>query len=334
MTYIQPTKIFANPLSAEIRPVPPSERFEAAARVAAQRSRELWLGLPKGGKTLGGSDEAFLNEAGFTASDKLARVDDYVLTKTTAGDIGVRVFEMKPSDMLENIADGMMDAAIVGLDVLKEFNAASRGQKRLQIVPIADLDLAPCALAIAVRENDKAVSPSDLNGRTIVTKYPAAVENWARKVGITFDRVVKRTGGIESYGILAPGVVIADMVESGASLAVNGWRVLGMEQAAWNDIAGGRRKFSDLSVSQMESIPGVIVASRARLVRASRRMTPDKEAALAALAQDFVQASLNLGKTSSLLGKKVAEQRNFKAGREVKRDGYIPGNDGFRPTWV
>lgn len=277
-------------------------------RVAPDRSREIWLAAPKGGKTLGGSDEAFMAAAGFTALDKAPRVDDYRLAASTvANQIGTRVFELKPKDALLNITDGLLDAAIVGLDVLKDFNAGAKRRGRIQAIEIANLDLAPCALAIAIPDADKATSPNDLEGRVIVTKYPDALGNWARANKINFGKIIERQGGIESYAILNPEVTaICDMVESGRSLGANGWRLLGRNGC-------DSRMFSDLSVEEMQAIPGVIVASRAVLVRAATAMNADKENALESLTARFMSAATALGKKPSLrLQKEPARKRAIK----------------------
>jgi len=271
---------------------------EAAPVPAPNRDREIWIGLPKGGKTLGGSDEEFLLKAGFQTADKIERVDHYRLVDgPDFKDVGVRVFEMKPGDAVANIADGMLDAAIAGGDVFQEFTYASRNIKgQMQPVRIGNLDLAPCALAVAVRSDDVAQSPADLNGRTIVTKYPSSVENWAKKNKISFAKIIERNGGIENYGLLIGGAIIADMVESGRSLVANDWRVLGMSEEMTGEIADGRTKFSSLSMDEMTGISGVIVASRALVARTPKPMGDAKEKAFATLMDRFKDASSSMNR--------------------------------------
>lgn len=303
-----------------------------APRLQPNRETELFFGKTKGDKTMGKNDREFLAASGFEIADQVSRIDDFrLIDGPDFRTIGVRAFEIKATDLVENIADGVYDCAIVGMDVLREFNLASRGQKgRMNVVPVANLDMAPCALAVAVGENSGIKTIEDLNGKTIVTKYPASVAAWARKNKIEFARIMKRNGGIESYGVTMPGVVIADMVESGGSLAVNGWRILGMGDNAWNAIKTGARKFSDMSVEDMESIDGVITPSRAMLVRSPRKMSAEKEEALRVLTERFVGASKKLGNSPTLTGRRVAEQVSYKAGRKITVSRLQAPE---RPTW-
>lgn len=280
-------------------------------RKCADRATEIFMALPKGGKTLGGSDAAFLQKAGFTAVEKLPRVDDYRLVDGPAFEqIGVRVFESKPIDALHNMADGYIDVAIVGLDVLKEFNRAVKGQKgKMQGVEIVNLDVAPCALVVCVREDSGITNAQQITGLKAATKYPKALTNWAGANNVTQGDVVVRSGGIEGYHILDPEIkIICDMVESGASLVANGWKPLGIDDALWGDIKAERKKFSDLTMEEMQAISGVAVASRAALVRTPRRLSAEKEAAIATLIDRFKDASQQLGNKPVVKQKGVANQ--------------------------
>jgi len=298
----------------------------APLRTAPDFANELWLALPKGGRTLGGSDETFLAAAGFQTVDKIERVDDYRLVDGPEfADVGVRAIEMKPQMALALLSTGQLNAAVVGRDVLKEFNNSRRGKKGVQAVEIVDLDMTPCALTIAVPEGDAAQISADMQGRVIVTKYPRLVENWAKANGVQFGEIVSQitddadiSGGIEGYRLFDPRVnAIADMVESGESLVRYGWKPLGISDADWapvradvlNNVPKGQRcKFTDMPMDTMRALPGTVMASSAVLVRSSARLTPAKEAAFKTLAGRFFDAARALGRTPTMKQTRVDKQ--------------------------
>lgn len=310
-----------------------------APRAERDPARELWLALPKGGKTLGGSDENFLKQAGFRIADKVDRIDDYRLEDGPEfAQVGVRAFDMKPQMALALMAKGRLDAAVVGRDVLKEFNNGKRGKKGVaQAVEVVDLDVAPCALVIAVPEGDAAQTAADMNGRVIVTKYPELLKNWARANNVTFGEIVSSitdddaiSGGIESYSLFDPRVsAICDMVESGESLVRYNLKPLGINDTDWQpvreDVLAGRpkkerRKFTDMAPEAMNALPGLVINSSAVLVRAARKMSPEKETAFKTLSARFADASRAMGRSPAIKEKRVAQQNQKKPVARSPRD--------------
>lgn len=312
--------------------------------------RELWLSLPKGGRTLGGSDATFLQSAGFTIADKVARTDDFRLVDGPEfAEIGVRAFEMKPQMALGLLATGRLDVAVVGRDVVKEFNLGGRGKKgAVQAVELVDLDLAPCVLTIAVPETEvtpntdgmdaeraRATVMQSLNGRYIVTKYPLVVENWARANRVRFAGIISTladgtpiSGGIESYPLFDPrATAVCDIVESGESLVRYELKPFGITDETWTPIRDAvlaeapkkeRPTFIQVPNDARKAIPGVVLESSALLVRPSRKMSPPKEAALATLIARFTGASQALGRSPDLKTKRVADQTGMPSRRRRK----------------
>ncbi len=305
-------------------------------------SRELWMGIPKAGKTLGGDDKAFFQAAGFGIEDKRPRVDDYRLVDGPEfGATGVRAFEMKPQMALGLIATGRLDAAIVGRDVLKEFNAAARGRKGYQqCVEVLDLNMAPCTLTLAVKGDDTAQSVEDLNGRVVVTKYREAVENWARGKGVQFAEIVSEVmpgmpipGGIEGFALFDPRItVIADMVESGESLVQYNYKPLGITDADWEPIRQDvlnnvprdqRRRYTDLPLDTVEALPGTVFTSRPVMVCGSKRLDAGKENALRLVAQNLFTGATKLGNEPAYKSRRLEEPKRKVNSLRAETPGFV-----------
>jgi len=331
---------------AEIR-----AQFSAKTKRAPRNHlSELWIGVPKGGRT--GVDQEFFSMAGFAIADQVKRVDDYRLTDgPDFAQIGIRLNEMKPQQALALVGVGKLDAAIVGRDVLKEYNldVGKRGKKGIaQSVELVDLDLAPCALMIAVDENDPAKTASDMEGRVIATKYPNLLQKWAKANRVQLGDIVSMItdddailGGIEAYSQFDPRInAICDMVQSGESLVRYELKPLGIREDDWGnvmaDVLGdvpekARRRFDTLPSDAIASA-GQVLASSAVLVRTARKLNPEKEATLAKLTERFYQASLSLGRTPVIKQKRVGEQSARSKKPEIVR---IPvENYGPHSVWA
>lgn len=266
-----------------------NKNFENAAEI-------LVLGLPKGGRTLGGSDTDFLADAGFAVpASKKTRVDYYMLEDRRDLGMAVKAFDMKSYDPITFIGRGSMDVALLGRDMVKEGNAALRGNKQRGVPEILDLDMVPCALALAVREGDNARTLEDLNGRTVATKYVGALKKWAQANNVEFAEIVKMGGSIESANALDPNItVICDIIGTGKSLVDNGWRPLGLDESLWAPVRQDQ-SFSKLPYSTLSQVTGMVSLSDVVMVRSPNRLSDEKEAAILSLRDRFMEASIKRG---------------------------------------
>lgn len=267
------------------------------------RESELWFSIPKSGKTLGGSDEVFLSEAGYTITEKKARIDDYILRadKVSDNEATIRTFIARPEDALADILDGGIDVAVVGRDRLKEVNATLPEDAKIK--EILDLNIASCVLTMAVEEDDNRPMTA-FNNMAFATKYEGSLNKFLsrRDVNVTPSRIYVRNGGMEgmikrykSQGLIA----IADIVESGESLIENGLKPYGITDALWDTVKSGTR-FANLPATELAKIPGVITMSHAVLVRTPKALPPSKEAALQTLAQRFFQTAKSNGRKPTM----------------------------------
>lgn len=267
-------------------------------RIQPDRNTELWLGMPKNGRTLGVSQQDFLKAAGIITPDRQLRIDNYILTKYGENQppLGIRGFNLKPQMAIGYLSTGRLDCALLGKDIVKEFNLSFKNNPDkkglLQLSTLIDLDISRCVLTIAVKENDPAFKPRDLNGRNIVTKYPNLLARWATLNNVQFGNIITQIvntgdlcGGIEESPLFNPSVtVIADIVQSGESLVRYGWKPLGMKEKDWAPIRQSYidsnpailEKFCNLSSSKLDGIAGVILRSNTVLVGTAAKKSDSK----------------------------------------------------------
>jgi len=308
--------------------------MQAQQQSQPNRLKELWIGVSKNKRLPILSSDIIKTAAGLRISQKIDRVDNFIIEddKDLQGmaplPIIVRGFEMKSSMAVSLMSQGKLDAAIIGRDTSKEFNLSSRGKAGLmQSVELLDMDLSRCVFTVAVKGNDVAVKPRDLNGRSVVTQYPEILKNWASQNNITFSKITSNdvSGGVEGYNYFDPSItVIADLVQSGESLVNNGWKPLGVRQQDWNIISNSPDKsFIDLTSEKLKSIPGVVMESSAIFARSSLRLSQGKENALGILEKRLVQGARAYGANPKSQFKVVAFQRCQKS-QELPQNIFRP----------
>jgi ATP phosphoribosyltransferase len=170
--------------------------------------------------------EAFMevaDRAGLRFEARAERCDLGTLTDDTGALPAFKAMQVRPSDALTYMQRGYVDIAVVGLDVLTEFNAAAfAAGKPAAGIPVAALDAAQCSLMIAARKEDAISSPQDLEGLRIATSFPATLEAWLRANEVMPGDIVTLDGGVEASIGAGAADAICDLVESGNSLRANG----------------------------------------------------------------------------------------------------------------
>lgn len=151
-------------------------------------------------------DHAGFSTSGFRGAGARATIDD------------VEFIEMRPRDAGSWLAAGRLDAAFISTDIVLEEQLG--GVQRLP------LGFARSELVIASRGDDERTGIRDITGGTVATHLPRATERWFEAQGVSVQ-VVTMGGALE--GVCAAGLAdaIADLRETGTSLAQNRLRVLG-----------------------------------------------------------------------------------------------------------
>jgi len=133
--------------------------------------------------------------------------------KASARDFPVEVFYLRNGDIPQYLHDGVVDAAIIGENVLIE--------KGNDIQFVERLGFSKCKVSIAVPKESNANSLKDLNGKRIATSYPETVKKFLKEQKID-AQLHKINGSVE----IAPNIdladAICDIVSSGSTLFKNG----------------------------------------------------------------------------------------------------------------
>ncbi|RCT54236.1 ATP phosphoribosyltransferase [Winogradskyella sp. KYW1333] len=133
--------------------------------------------------------------------------------KASARNFPLEVFYLRNGDIPQYLKDGVVDAAIIGENVLIE--------KGKNIVIIEKLGFSKCRVSIAVPKSSGAKNLKDLEGKRIATSYPNTVNQILEKEGIKANLHIIN-GSVE----IAPNIGLADgicdIVSSGSTLFKNG----------------------------------------------------------------------------------------------------------------
>ena len=133
--------------------------------------------------------------------------------KASARNFPLEVFYLRNGDIPQYLRDGVVDAAIIGENVLIE--------KGTDLTFIERLGFSKCKVSIAVPKNSLATSLKDLEGKRIATSYPNTVQKFLDKNGIHAQLHIIN-GSVE----IAPNIGLADgicdIVSSGSTLFKNG----------------------------------------------------------------------------------------------------------------
>ncbi len=120
----------------------------------------------------------------------------------------VDFFYLRPRDIATYVGSGDLDLGITGRDLL--LDAGSPAEELL------DLDFGGATFRFAARPETVA-EVGELAGRRIATAYPGVVERHLAALGVKAD-VIRLDGAVENAVRLGVADVIADVVETGATL--------------------------------------------------------------------------------------------------------------------
>ena len=132
--------------------------------------------------------------------------------KVTASNFPLEVLFLRNSDIPQYLLDGVVDAAIVGDNLLVE--------KGYPIQVVEKLGFSKCKVSIAVPQAFVYNSIQDLNGLRIATSYPKTVLDYfnSKKVAIDIHEI---SGSVEIAPNIGLSYAIVDIVSSGSTLFKN-----------------------------------------------------------------------------------------------------------------
>lgn len=132
--------------------------------------------------------------------------------KASAKGFPVEVFYLRNGDIPQYLKDGVVDAAIIGENVLIE--------KGNGINVVEKLGFSTCRVCIAVPKSAKYSSIKDLEGKRIATSYPNTVQNYLEENGVNANLHIIN-GSVEIAPNIGLADAICDIVSSGSTLFKN-----------------------------------------------------------------------------------------------------------------
>lgn len=132
--------------------------------------------------------------------------------KALAKGFPVEVFYLRNGDIPQYLKDGVVDAAIIGENVLIE-----KGEG----ISIAEkLGFSSCRVCIAVPKTNNYNSIKDLEGKRIATSYPNTVKQYLLRNGVNANLHIIN-GSVEIAPNIGLADAIVDIVSSGSTLFKN-----------------------------------------------------------------------------------------------------------------
>ncbi|HBI00329.1 MAG TPA: ATP phosphoribosyltransferase [Flavobacterium sp.] len=132
--------------------------------------------------------------------------------KAEASNFPLEILFLRNSDIPQYLIDGVVDAAIVGDNLLVE-----KGQN---IAVAEKLGFSKCRVSVAVPKNFEYNSIQDLNNLRVASSYPNTVLNFFKSKNIAID-IHQISGSVEIAPNIGLSDAIVDIVSSGSTLFKN-----------------------------------------------------------------------------------------------------------------
>lgn len=132
-------------------------------------------------------------------------------------DNGVEFFYLRPRDIAVYVGSGTVDCGVTGRDLLLDSGSAAE--------EVLTLGFGASTFRYAARSGESR-SVTDIEGKRVATSYQGLVEKHLAEHGVS-AQVVRLDGAVETAITLGVADVIADVVETGATLRSQGLEVFG-----------------------------------------------------------------------------------------------------------
>ncbi|MFY7742246.1 MAG: ATP phosphoribosyltransferase [Flavobacterium sp.] len=132
--------------------------------------------------------------------------------KAEASNFPLEILFLRNSDIPQYLIDGVVDAAIVGDNLLVE---------KGQTITVAEkLGFSKCRVSVAVPKMFEYNSIQDLNNLRVATSYPTTVLNFFKSKNVSID-IHQISGSVEIAPNIGLSDAIVDIVSSGSTLFKN-----------------------------------------------------------------------------------------------------------------
>ena len=176
------------------------ERYEQQS-VPAEEKPVINVALPKG--RLGEKVYAMFEAAGFECPAIKENNRKLIFEN---GEVGIRFFWVKPSDVAIYVERGAADIGVAGKDILLEYAP--------DVYELLDLNMGKCRMAVAAKK-DFVDDPSKT--LRVATKFANIAKTYYKEKSRDID-IIHLNGSIELAPILGLSDVIVDIVETGKTL--------------------------------------------------------------------------------------------------------------------
>ena len=185
------------------------DMLDMAAEAPKEEENVLNIALPKG--RLGQKVYAMFEKAGFPCPSLLDGSRKLIFEN---GEVGVRYFWVKPSDVAIYVERGAADIGVAGKDILLEYKP--------DVYELLDLDIGKCRMAVAAKNG---FTDNTDRALRVATKFSNIARQHYLSKGRDID-IIHLNGSIEIAPILGLSDVIVDIVETGATLKENQLEVI------------------------------------------------------------------------------------------------------------
>ena len=189
----------------------------------------------------------------------------------------VEFFYLRPRDIATYVGSGDLDLGITGRDLLVDSGVPAS--------EVLDLNFGGATFRWAAPADGTITSAEAIGGRRIATAYPGVVERYLAERELKAD-VVRLDGAVENAVRLGVADLIADVVETGATLRQAGLVTIGEPLLRSSAILIGGGVGEDRSGQLIRRLQGVLVARsyvmlaydvRADLLEKATALTPGIE---------------------------------------------------------
>jgi ATP phosphoribosyltransferase len=147
------------------------------------------------------------------AGIRIENGDDKLLV--AASNFPLEVLFLRNSDIPQYLADGVIDLAIIGSNLVAE----TEHQCRI----VHQLGFSRCRLSLALPRQSDYSGPSWFNGKQIATSYPNSLRRWLITNGLEAEIHII-SGSVEIAPNIGLADAVCDLVSSGSTLFRNGLR--------------------------------------------------------------------------------------------------------------
>lgn len=183
----------------------------------------LKIAIQKIGGRLYPDSQKFLENVGFGFTLEPGKLS----TKTW--DHSAQIFFLRTPDILTKIEQGILEIGILGLNLLaEEFTQRKFSPPEIfsqkthsQIKPVCPLEFGKCRLVLAAPKLSKIKKLADFHQKKIATSYPQLTQTFLRAHKIQPAKIITLAGSVEIAPESGEADAIADLVESGRTLATH-----------------------------------------------------------------------------------------------------------------